>query len=129
MKVIKKQERNLPCQLTEDELKQKAKELATTVQEISADEDRSKNIKDQLKATMSELSSRQTRLAGEVARGEVYRLVDVEYRIDDEGGLIQEVRMDSGETFISRPARDEERQLTLQAVTKEKKEGKNAKQT
>ena len=113
MKVIKKQERNPPCKLTDAELREKARELATTVQEISAEEDRAKNIKDQLKATMSELSSRQTRLAGEVARGEVYRSVDVEYRIEDAGDIIQEVRLDTKETLISRPARDEERQMAL----------------
>ncbi len=113
MKVIKTQPRSMPCILTEAELKQKSRELATTVQEISAEEDRQKNIKDQLKAALSELSSRETRLAGEVARGEVYREVDVEYRIDGEGGLVQEVRLDTGEIISSRPARDEERQLAL----------------
>ena len=113
MKVIRIQSRSLPCKLTDDELKDKSRELATTVQEIASEETRQKNIKDQLKATMSELESRQTRLAGEVARGEIYREVDVEYRIDTKGETVQEVRLDTKAVIVSRQARDEERQLVL----------------
>ena len=123
MKVIKKTKQHLPCKLTEDELKAKSRELATTVQEINSEEDRQKNIKDQLKAKMSELESRQSRLAGEVAREEVYRDVEVEVRYDDKSDKVTEVRTDTGEVLITRKIWDDERQLVLPTKPEKKDKG------
>lgn len=119
MKVLKIQSRSLPCLLGEEELKAKSRELATTVQEIAGEEIRQKNIKDQLKATLSELMSRETRLAGEVARGEIYREVDVEHHLIGNDS-VKEIRTDTGEVMLTRKIRDDERQLILLEEAKEK---------
>ena len=116
MEQIKKVTNHLPCELTEEEFTVKSRELANTVQSIGNEENRQKNVKDQLKATMSELESRQSRLASVVSSGEEYRDVEVGYYYDSDTDKIHETRLDTGELLIARSIRDEERQLILEPV-------------
>lgn len=112
-KLLRTETRSLPCKLTDVELRDKADELATTVQAIEGEKARQDSVKAELKATMTELESRQTRLAQVVSRREQYR--DVKCIIElHENDIIKEIRDDTGETLQIRPARDAERQQTME---------------
>jgi len=104
--------RLLSVKLTDAELRQSGDELAATVQEIDAEEDRQKNIKDQLKTRLSELTSKQSRLALRISRREEFRDVQVAIEMHV-SGQVSETRIDTGEVLILREAYDEEKQLPL----------------
>ncbi len=113
---LKTQTRKLPCKLDDVELRSKGDELAVTVQEIANEDNNQKQIKDQLKLKMSELTSRQGSLALIISRREEYR--DVEVITDfieagDNEGQVRETRKDTGEVLIVRPPMDSERQPQL----------------
>lgn len=115
--------RLLSVKLTDDELRQSGDELAATVQEIDAEEDRQKNIKDQLKTRLSELTSKQSRLALHISRKEEFREVQVAIEMHV-SGQVSETRVDTGEVLTLREAREEEKQLPLS-----KAEGKGEEKT
>lgn len=102
----------LATPLTQDEVLALARELANTVQAVGAEEALQKNLKDQMKAKLSELQARQTRLSIVVATGKEYRNVEVEVCLLDTG-QVQEVRLDTGEIVTTRTPYDSERQLML----------------
>jgi hypothetical protein len=107
--LLRTETRDLPCKLTVEELRDKADELATTVQAIESEKARQDSVKAELKATMTELESRQTRLAQVVSRREEYRDVKVIIELH-ENDIVKEMRDDTGEIIQIRPARDTERQ-------------------
>jgi len=111
-KLLRSETRNLPCKLTEMQLRDKADELATTVQAIEGEKARQDSVKAELKATMTELESRQSRLAQVVSRREEYRDVRVAVELH-ENDIVKETREDTGEVLQIRPARDTERQQAL----------------
>ena len=111
--ILRTETRNLPCKLTNDELRDKADELASTVQAIEGEKSRQDSVKAELKATMAELESRQTRLAQVVSRREEYRDVKVVVELH-ENDIVREVREDTGEAIQTRPARDTERQQKME---------------
>ena len=104
--------RSLPCKLTAAEFVARGQELAETVQGVNNEELNQKGIRDQLKAKLTELQSKQARLASVVARSEEYRevIVILEARAD---GKAQEAREDTGEILNVREMRDDEKQLAL----------------
>lgn len=109
---LKRTNRNMPCNLTAQELASKAQELAETVQEVNNEELNQKSIKDQLKAKLTELQSKQSRLASIVARKEEYR--DVAISVISMGdGKVQEVRMDTGEALTTREMNESEKQAAF----------------
>lgn len=112
-KLLRTETRNLPCKLTDAELRDKADQLATTVQAIEGEKGRQDSVKAELKATMTELESRQSRLAQVVSRREEYR--DVKVIIEwHENDIVQEAREDTGQIIQTRPARDTERQKKME---------------
>ncbi len=113
MNIIKVSTNRLPCQLDDTEVLSTAKELADAIQETAAEEEAQKNLKDQMKAKLSELVARTTRLAIVVATRQEYRDVEVttQYQAD---GQVQEVRGDTGEIILVRPPREDERQTRLE---------------
>lgn len=115
MQIIKTQSQYLPTTLSQEEVMVLALELANTVQATGAEIELQKNIKDQMKAKLSELQARQTRLSIVVATGKEYRDVEVQSCLT-EHGLVQEVRTDTGEVLITRPPNDRERQLGLEVI-------------
>lgn len=110
---LKRITRSLPCKLTAPEFVARGQELAETVQGVNNEELNQKGIRDQLKAKLTELQSKQARLASVVARSEEYReiIVILEARAD---GKAQEVREDTGEILNVREMRDDEKQLVLE---------------
>ena len=109
---IKTVSRLLPVKLTEPELMQTGQDLAATVQDIASEEDKQKEVKDQLKVRMSELVSKQTKLALRISRKEEYREVQVKIEMHT-SGQVSETRVDTGEVLVLREAYEEEKQLPL----------------
>ena len=112
MKVLKVTTIQLPCHLIEAELIQVGRDLAFTVKAKATEEAEQKSAKEQMKARISELEARQTRLSTVINSGMEYRGVEVELRIVD-ASHIQEVRLDTGEVMLTRPPLDNERQQCL----------------
>ena len=120
MEIIKRESRILPTNLTPEERMVLALEMANSIQAMAVELEVQKNLKDQMKAKLSELQAQQTRLSKVVASGIDYRLVDVESRWVD-NDTITEVRMDTGEIVFSRSPRESERQGRL-SITAEAQE-------
>ena len=109
---LKRITRSLPCKLTAAGFVARGQELAETVQGVNNEELNQKGIRDQLKAKLTELQSKQARLASVVARSEEYREVTVVVNSRPDGKA-EEVREDTGEILHVREMRDEEKQLAL----------------
>ncbi len=115
------QVRELPVQLTDDEVRELGRRLAHIQGQLSAHEKRESDVKADLKAKRASLESQASVVgglirAGEeclIRAGEEYRPVDVvvEHVLDE--GLIREVRSDTGEVIAERPLREDERQRSL----------------
>ncbi len=113
MKELARTSTTLPVKLTEGELRTKGDELAVVCQQVDEEEVSQKNLKDQMKAKLSELESRRTRLALVISRREEYREIEVVRQISETGDIVTETRTDTGEILQTRPARDNERQQAL----------------
>ena len=118
MKPFKTAIRQLPCELTDLELRRFGDELAVAVQDTTAEEDRQKQIKTEMKARIDELTARKARIALTISRREEYRDTEVRYCLDG-NGMVLEVRADTGEVLRTRPLADEERQLVLDSPASE----------
>jgi len=119
MKPIRTETKQLPVKLTNNELRDLGDQLALVTQQIGNEEEDQKQIKDTMKAKMSELSSRQSRLALTISRREEYRDVEVEFVFADDGNTVNEFRQDTGELISARPVRDSERQAKLEPRLKD----------
>jgi len=110
--IIRKEKHQLPCKLTQGEYNAKSEELSTTTLAITAEEERQKSVKDQMKYQLSELTSKQTSLAHVVSRKEEYREVEctVELHSND---TVRIIRDDTGEIYSQRSAYDDEKQLRM----------------
>ena len=104
---------NLPCKLTEKELRTAGSDLAGVVQDIATEADRHVDIKSQMKARLSELEARKSILAITISRREEYRDVEIEVLSNYDEGIVRRVRMDTGEVLHERPMREDERQSSL----------------
>lgn len=105
--------RNLPCRLSDDELRQRGDALAETCQELHAEEQRQTDVKAQMKARMTELEAKQTRLSIVISRREEYRDVPCDQFGDTVRGTVDIVRRDTAEVVETRPMTDSERQQSL----------------
>lgn len=110
---LKKAARNLPCKLTDEELLDRADQLSVVVQETSAEESRQTDVKTQMKAKLTELDARKTRLAITIGRKEEYRDIEVESIADIQAGTVTDYRTDTGEAIGTRPMTEHERQSNL----------------
>lgn len=107
--------RSLPCKLANKEIIIKCKELAKLVRELNEEEQRQSDEKAQMKARLSQLTNRMQLLSRIVDKGEEDRPVGIIIQAHD-NDLVQEIRNDTGEIIVSRPALDKERQLALQRL-------------
>ena len=110
---LKPHTRMLPCKLTDDELREYGQDLAKVRQDILTEEARQVSLKQQLKASLTELEARSLKLSSMIARGEEARDVDVEPQLDFKRGTYCEVRLDTGERIGERAVTAEERQENL----------------
>ena len=110
---LKKTTRNLPCQLTNGELLDRADQLSVVVQETNAEEGRQTDAKAQMKARLTELDARKTRLAITIGRKEEYRDIEIELVADLQAGTVTIYRQDTSEALETRPMSEQERQTAL----------------
>ena len=112
MKIIRNETRKLPVKLNDQEVLEQSMELAHTIQEIADEQDSQASLKTIMKAKLMELDARQSRLAAVVATRTDYRDVEVEVALTDDA-MAQETRKDTGEIMLTRPLREDEKQLQL----------------
>lgn len=118
---LKPYTRLLPCKLTDDEIREYGKDLAKVRQDILTEEARQVSLKQQLKASLTELEARSLALSSKIGRGEEARDVDVEPQLDFKKGVYCEVRTDTGEKISERAVTEEERQESMLFDEKMKK--------
>ena len=109
--LLKIEQRNLTCKLTEKEIADKGQELAGLCQKIGASEDAEATRRKQVKEVIEGLEGNRGSLASIVKSGEEIRLVQV--RLDIEGSQVAETRLDTLEIMITRPATKDEMQRRL----------------
>lgn len=103
----------LPCDLTRDEMLQKAEEMATQLKERAEVELTAKESAGEFKDQMKRLDRTIADRAEEVRTGVEYRQVECTERGDFRRNLVQVVRLDTGEIVRSRPMAVHERQDSL----------------
>lgn len=109
VKVVK----NLPCKLTEAELKEFGAKLAKGCEDIAAEESRQKDQKSEMKARLDGMESGRTQLAIIVRRQEEQRDVECEECFDYDLGKVTTSRRDTGEEIHTRAMTSAERQQPL----------------
>ena len=114
----------LPVPLTEEELKQRGKDLAKTHQDIGEIERHKKEINDDFKAKISALEASTSSLSRAISNGYEYREVECEWAFFWEKGEKHMVRLDTGETVEIRKISDFERQERLPLDEPEQKKSK-----
>ena len=114
----------LPVPLTEEELKQRGKDLAKTHQDIGEIERHKKEINDDFKAKISALEASTSSLSRAISNGYEYREVECEWAFFWEKGEKHMVRLDTGETVEIRKISDFERQDRLHLDEPEQKKSK-----
>jgi hypothetical protein len=103
----------LPCPLTEPELREAGKRLAHLEGDLAAQTAREKDVKDDLKSKRSALEMQISMLANTIRAGLVYRPTPVRVEADYEENVVREIREDTGETVSTRPVNEQDRQATL----------------
>lgn len=115
-KIVKISE-ELTCDLTEDEWRNRAKDLASAHQEAEAQEERKKSITAELNADLKIAKAKESKLAGIVATRSERREVTVELKYDYEQGRVIRTRTDTNEVISDREMTDNERQAELDLST------------
>lgn len=112
-RVLKRGTETLPTELTKDELLAKAAELAEVHERLALEREAQKQTKADLKARLEELEQRRNELARVVQRKKEDRVVDIEIHANDGKGVVEYLRMDTGEVYTTRPLSADERQLSI----------------
>jgi hypothetical protein len=110
--------RLLPCVLSDAELQAKGEELAEAElarQRLVAEK---KAASDAFKEPIAEQVELVTRLSKEISEECEMRDVQVNWRPDFDNGVVDCVRVDTGEVVESRPMVDSDRQITMDVGTK-----------
>lgn len=113
MKTVATKIRLLPCHLSEDEVNSKGKELAQLYADITQEEVRQKEVKNQLKKELSRLQTRIGALSNQIRTQSEERNVEVDIMMDDLASVIKEVRRDTAEIINTRAPNESERQTSL----------------
>ena len=112
MRILRVQTVKLPVHLTDKEVLAQSAALAYTTQAIANEEETQTALKGQMKATLAGLLAKQTLLASIVVTCTEYRDVEIEIQCSEEG-IVQEVRRDTGAIILTRPLREDEKQIAL----------------
>lgn len=108
--------RQLPCDLTQDEIVQRARESARLADEIESKEEALKAHSSVVKAAIADIENRKRNLEVEIRNGQILREVECEQRMIYRTRLVQEVRLDTQTVIAERPMSEEETQLELDVV-------------
>ena len=113
-RVLQTEIRHLTTPLTEEETRLFSHTLAKTIPDLHIEELRQKGIKEELKHQIDSLQEKISSLANTVANNSMVKPIEVETILD--GVKVKEVRTDTGEIVITRPATDKELQTKLHLV-------------
>ena len=98
---------------TEEELREKAREMARSVAEAERAEDEGKSFKKQIDSRVAQAQA-QIRICSENIRsGYEFRNIECDKVIDYRKGICTVVRLDTGEIVHERPLRPDEAQMVL----------------
>lgn len=103
----------LPCDLTNDELVDRAKQLAAAGRKIEDKEADHAALKAQMRSEMKLLTAKRDNLNGIVAAGREYREVTVKEVHDYDSGMFKKIRTDTGEVIFERELAGDERKMPL----------------
>lgn len=110
---IRTETRRLPVVLSDEELEGLSQELAQAIQDRKVEEERQKSAKSVMKGTMEGFEAKMQRLSTNIVRKEIERDVEVDLMLDL--FHVTEVRRDTGEVVLTRPAMPQELQLEFPA--------------
>ncbi len=110
---VRKITKDLSCELTSDELKDRARDLAEAVKSVIRSENAKKSALQSYNAEIQMAEAKRDRLSNVVGSGAEYREVIVERIHDYKKNVVLEVRTDTGETISSREMTDKEKQLEI----------------
>jgi len=113
MRVLKREQIELPTELTQDEFNLRARELADANHELVTEREFQKEAKGAMKLRLEKLEQKRTDLARIVRARTEPRLVDVEHHADYTHGVVEFYRMDTGTKYGHRPLTADDRQLKL----------------
>jgi hypothetical protein len=100
------------CRLNDDEFRDRASQLAATLEDLGAEESRQEMLKREMKSAPAVIEARRDQLGLVVSRCSELRPVEVEDRVNG-SDTVERIRMDTGEVIHARPLADGERQLPL----------------
>jgi hypothetical protein len=103
----------LPVHLTDDEVRARGERIVALMQERTEADADAKRQRDAHKARVSDLDKTMTHLAHEVRTRTEHRDVEVKEAFDHDRGLVETVRLDTGEVVETRPMTARERQKPL----------------
>jgi hypothetical protein len=109
-------EKFLPCQLTEQEILVTARDLAHLNQDLSATEDRKKNVMADIQAQIKKLEAEINIDARKISTGEEHRQVKCIWERNFTGGLARLIRQDTQEVLDQKEISQKERQDKLDLV-------------
>ena len=108
------EDRELPCPLNDEELLAKGDSLATTLNDVEAEEELQATAKAEMKKRLENLHGTVARLRRQIVERREFRMVPVDIQIKDVGkGLVCETRKDTGEIVRERFMTDDERARPL----------------
>jgi len=112
LRLVRKETRNLPCKVNDEDKRRVSSQLAARYQDMKDLDVRQKSMKAAMTAEAKAIESEVNSLATILNTGIEYRMVEVEVRIGVEGKAI-ETRIDTGDILAVREARPEEQQLAF----------------
>ena len=110
LKLINKE---LPVQLTQEELMEKAKELAKLQQDKASAEEQAKSAAATYKDRIASAQSNISILSRDICNGYEYRQVPCQWEFDWSAGKKRLVRNDTGETIKTEMITQDDRQADL----------------
>lgn len=113
--------RNLPVELTKDEIRLRGEELARKHAEWDEVESARKASQQQAKASLERIEAELKLLANNIRTGREYRDIEVSEQRNTARLTMDLIRQDTGEVVESRPFRSGELQTTIFDINKSKK--------
>ena len=111
--LTRKETKNLPCKLTENEVLAYGRDLASKHAEYARIEAEFTAMKTEFKGKLEEVEARISTLASRIQSGQEYREVETVETKNWTTMTVTQVRTDTGEVLEKRPMREDEKQAEL----------------
>jgi hypothetical protein len=108
--------RSLPVELTDEELRAKANELASVVSGLGSYEREKSEVSKQIGGKIEQARKEMGRLSQQISTKQEWRDVACEEQFDFEENIVRVIRKDTGDTVDTRVMRPEERQQRMKLV-------------